>query len=594
VIRLPGLASLGAKSVTPVLALAPFAVVALVVGARVGTPILSHDDIYRTQFAHGWASAPYFFTERLVWLPFPLMVMGLVMRVTREAFWSGLAVDVVASAIAIWYVYRLTERCFGRLAAWVAAALFGLTPWVVFLALSRYGEPILLAATAIAAFHWLGFASSGKGRDIALASLALTAAVLSRYEAWPLAAAFAAHVAAAWRTGVRKSARSGWRSARPALWAGLPLLAMGIWVGKNLAVYGHPVYGGAFGFLHAGAPAGVWGGARLAAEYLCQLNPVVAALGLAGCALHHRDAPLLWRLAALGAVVPWYTVSLLPVDVALQIRLMAVPLMFLAPFAGALVARTIRPHRLAVAVAVLLVGALLAVDLRLEYPSAPLPMTLLARRLYRNGDLDRFDTVHVQTDTATGYADEVRVGTNFRRPVQVLPLDPPSAPWPASSPDAMLVLNDGRTPPVGGHGEAFVVCRVGQMTAWGICPQLAGPDFRAEWLSARGPESVRAGKLAAIDVELRNAGPTAWRSNACGPSVGLRWLREDGRSAGDEIRTPLAASVEPGHTVKLTIPVVAPLSSGLYTVELDLLERRPADVGTRGGTHRLVIRVTGT
>ena len=561
VIRLRGLASLGVKSVPPMLALAPFAVVALVVGVRVGTPILSHDDIYRTLFAYGWAREPYFFTERLVWLPFPLMVMGLAIRLTGEAFWSGLAVDVVASAIAIWYVFRLTERCFGRLAAWIAAALFGLTPWIVFLALSRYGEPIFLAATAIGAFHWLGFAGSGKGREIAWASLAFTAAVLSRYEAWPLGVAFTVHVAAAWWGGVGTPARSGRRPTWPALWAGLPLLAMGIWVGKNLVVYGHPVYGGAFGFLPAGAPAGVWGGARLTAEYVWQMNPVVSVLGLAGCALHHRRAPLVWRLAALGTIVPWYTVSLFPVDVALHIRLMAVPVMFLAPFAGALVARTIRPHRLAVAVAGLLVAGQLAMDLRLEYPSAPLPMTLLARRLYRNGDLDRFDTLYVQSDTATGYADEVRVGTNFRGPVHVLPLDPPSAPWPETSSDAKLVLNDGRIPPSSGAGEAFVVSRVGRMTAWGICQRRGHSRGVARRARSRVGSSGEARDdrrgasqrgLERVDVEclrtLRRAPLASWgraerRRRDSGSACRVRGARQYGEARHPNRRTPVPGSV---------------------------------------------------
>jgi hypothetical protein len=594
VIRLRGLRSLGVKSVPPVLALAPFVIIVLVVGLRVGTPILSHDDIYRVLFAHDWAREPYFFTERLVWLPFPLMVMGLVIRLTGEAFWSGLAVDVVASAVAIWYVHRLTERRFGRFAAWVAAALFGLTSWIVFLALSRYGEPILLAATAIGAFHWLRFTDSGKGREIAWASLALTAAVLSRYEAWPLGAALAIHVATAWRAGAPLPSRFGPRPGWLALWAALPLLAMGIWMAKNLAVYGQPVYGGAFGFLPPGAPAGVWGGARLALEYLWQLNPVVSVLGLVGCALYHRHAPLFWRLAGLSAIVPWYTMSLFPVDVALQVRLMVVPLMFLAPFAGAVVARTIRPHRLAVALGVLLVAAQLAMDLRLEYPSGPLPMTLLARRLYRDGDLDRFDALYVQTAPATGYPDEVKVGTNFSRPVHVLPLDPPSASWPAASADAILVLNDGRIPPSGGDGEAFVVSRVRQMTAWGICQRQVDRDIRVEWLGVRAPESVRAGTRATIDVELQNAGSSAWPSNACGPSLGLRWLRGEQQSVGDEIRSPLAGPVKAGKTVTVAIPVVAPLYEGLYTVELDLLERRSTVFGSRGPTHRLVIRVTAS
>ena len=591
-IRLRSFASLGKKS-APVLAVAPFAVVALVVGLRVGTPILSYDDIYRALFAYGWAREPYFFTERLVWLPFPLMVTGLVVWLTGEAFWSGLVVDLAASAIAIWYVYRQTERCFGRLAAWVAAALFGLTPWIVFLALSRHGEPVLLAAIAIGAFHWLGFADGGKGREIAWTSVALTAAVLSRYEAWPLGAAFAVHVAAAWGTGARMPSLSDRRPSWSALWATLPLLAMGIWMAKNLAVYGQPVYGGAFGFLPAGAPAGVRGGARLAVEYLWQLNPVVLVLGLVGCVLHHRGAALFWRLAALSAIVPWYTVSLLPVDVALQVRLMVVPLMFLAPFAGALVARTVRPHRLAVALAGLLVAVQLALDLRLEYPSGPLPMTLLARRLYQSGDLDRFDALYVQSATARGYPDEVRVGTNFRRPVHVLPLDPPAAPWLVAPSNAILVLNDGRIPPSGGDGDAFVVTRVGQMTAWGICPRRADRDIRVEWLAVRAPESVRAGSRATINVELRNAGSSAWPSNACGLSVGLRWFRGAQQSVGEEMRSPLTGPVEAGKTATLVIPVVAPSSEGLYTVELDLLGHRSTALVSREATCRLVIRVTG-
>jgi hypothetical protein len=570
----------------PLASVAPFGVAALVVGVRVGTPILSYDDIYRTLFAHAWAREPYFFTERLVWLPFPLIVGGLAMRITGEAFWTSMAVDLVACAVAIAALYRFTAECFGRLAGWIAASMWGLVPWVIFLGLSRYGEPVFLAAAALGALSWRHWSDTGRGRDLAGASLALTAAVLTRYEAWPLAAALAAHAIAGWR---------GW--ARPfgaspsALWAGLPLVAMGVWVAKNLAVYGQPVYGGAFGFLPSGAPAGVWRGAWLLVQYLWQLSPVLAVLGIAGVVLHRRHAALSWRLAALSAIVPWYTVSLLPVDVALQVRLMAAPLMFLAPFAGALVAGTIRRRGIAAAVAAILVAAQLGAALASEYPSTPLPMTLLARRLHADGDLDRFDALYVQSATATGAPDEVRVGTNFRRPVHVLSPDPASRPPDATSPDAILILNDGRVPASGMDGQVFLVARVGQMTAWGVC-RRSDAGGAAEWGVVRAPDSVRAGARATIEVALRNQGSSAWPANACGPLVELRWLR-DGRPVGADRHAPLAARVEPGQSVTLAVGVEAPSIEGAYDLRLGFVERRSSALSALAAPREVPIQVTG-
>jgi hypothetical protein len=572
------------------LALAAFALAALILGLRVGTPVLSYDDIYRTLFAHDWARRPYFFTERLVWLPVPLMATGLAIRLTGEAFWTALGVDLAASGIAIWYVHRLTERLFGRLSAWVAASLFGLTPWVLFLSLSRYGEPVLLAATAVGVFHWLRWTETGKGREFALASLALSAAVLSRYEAWPLGVALPVHAALARLR--RRDAPAGHRPGPgwAALSSGLPLIGMGIWVWKNLAVYGEPVYGGAFGFLPAGVPAGAWGGARLAAQYLWQLNPMLSLLGLVGVALHCRRAPMLCWVIGLTAIVPWYTVSLFPIDVALQIRLMLAPLMILAPFAGAVIARTIRRDLVPVALAALMVAAQLALDLRLQYPSTPLPMTVLALGLARSGTLDRFDALYVQSPRPTGYPDEARVATNFRRPIHVLPLDPPSAPWTGTSAEAILILTDGQVPP---GSDAFVVSRVQQMTAWGICSRPAGQDDLVEWLDVRAPRSMRAGARASVAVRLRNTGSRAWRSNACGVSLAHRWLREGNQSVTDGARSPLPGRVEPGKTLALAMTVVAPASEGSYTLELDLLGDRSTSFGARGGSPRIAIRVTG-
>lgn len=580
---------------TAALALLPFAVAAAVLGVRAETPLLSYDDVYRALFAHQWAQAPYFFTERLVWLPFPLMLTGALIRVTGEVFWTALAVDLGASAVAIVYVARLTAARFGRLAAWVAAASFGLTPWVVFLALSRYGEPVLLAAVAIAAHHWMRLsgtgvakagargADGGRRRDVAIASLSLTAAVLTRYEAWPLGAAFALHAGwLAWRADPGGApAPRGWALA----WAGLPSLAMAVWIAKNLAVYGRPVYGGAFGFLPSSAPAGAWGGVWLCARYLWELSPVVAALGLAGVALAWRRARVLCALIALGAVVPWYTVSLFSVEVALQVRLMLLPLMLLAPFAGAAVGAVARSRRAGAVLGLALVGVQLVLVLRLDYPRAPLPMMRLARRLETAGVLGLFDEVIVQSATPTGYPDEVRVASNGRRPVRVAGADPASLPWSELRGRTALVLNDGARPG-GSDTPPFAVARVDAATAWAICPP---GDDRVEWLDARAPASARPGARIAVRVSVRNAGPRAWRSSGCRPAVRLRWLREGDARALDETWMPLAPAVAAGAATALEIVTRTPTDAGRYTIEL---ETTPIDAATgRATVHRLSLQV---
>jgi dolichyl-phosphate-mannose-protein mannosyltransferase/uncharacterized protein DUF1295 len=575
-------------------ALAAFAVVVLALGVRTATPILSYDDIFRTLFAYEWSRHPYFFTERLVWLPFPLIATGVVIRLTGEAFWTALAVDLASVAVAILYVHRLTDRLFGRLAAWVTASLFGLTPWVVFLALSRYGEPVLLAAAAIGAFHWVRWSDTGKGRDLALASIALGAAVMTRYEAWPLGLALSVHAAAA---AVARGSSALLPEPRPRLsaaWGVLPPLLMGIWISENLMVYGTPTYGGAYGFLPNAVPAGVSRGAALTAHYLWQLSPSLSALGLAGACLNYRRAPLLCWLAGFSVLVPWYTVSLFRVDVALPIRLMVLPLMLIAPFAGAVVAWVVRRHRAVIGLAVLMVLTQLWLDLRLEYPSPGLPMTLLARQLARSGVMDRFDALYVESTRPRGYPDEVRVATNFRRPVHVLPPDPSATPWQGRPEEAILVLNDGQIRPGGAASDAFVVARVEQMTAWGICNGRIDRDDQVQWLSARAPESMKARERAVVSVTLRNTGSRPWRSNACGVSLEHRWLRGAGDAVDEGARSLLPRSVEPGERTMADVAIQAPSSEGEYTLEFALMgERSSSSSPQRGNTLQVRIRVTG-
>jgi hypothetical protein len=366
---------------------------------------------------------------------------------------------------------------------------------------------------------------------------------------------------------------------------------MAVWVGKNLVEYGRPVYGGAFGFLPPGAPAGALAGLGLLLRYLWELNPIVLLLGVVGLGFTGRRAPLLVALLGLSAIVPWYTVSALPVEVAFQTRLMVVPLVLLAPFAGAVAARATARWPITFALALLVVAGQAAYALRAEYPSAPLPMTSLARALDRSGTFDRFDAIYVQSPRPTGYPDEVRVATNFRRPVKFLPLEPARLPWADGDAEAILLLNDGRDPPAG-SGPTFVVQRAPPMVAWGICHGRTAPDDGVEWPEVSAPSSVAAAATVTVSLKLVNSGRRTWRPTACGAVLAYRWFGADGRPSGEAGAVALSSLVEPGQATALSLAVPTPPSPGPHVLEIDLLPHREAPFGTGGSGLRLSVEVT--
>jgi len=259
-------------------------------------------------------------------------------------------------------------------------------------------------------------------------------------------------------------------------------------------------------------------------------------------------------------------------------------LMLIAPFAGAAVARAARRHRALVALAVVLVAAQFAFDLRLRYPADDLPMTALALRLARGGVIDRFDEVYVESRHVDHrHRDEVRVATDFRRPVRTLPADRAAVPWKDTSAERILVLNYGWTPPGAEAGSVFEVSRVQAMTAWGVCNHRSGSDDRVTWLILKVPTSMRPGERAAVGVTLQNAGSRSWRSNECGVSLRHRWVNQQGRIVGAGRPSPLPRAVEPGDTMATDVAVEAPSVEGEYTLELGLERERSGAASMRDG-----------
>ena len=87
---------------------------------------------------------------------------------------------------------------------------------------------------------------------------------------------------------------------------------------------------------------------------------------------------------------------------------------------------------------------------------------------------------------------------------------------------------------------------------------MKGP-LAVRWLACELGD-VRDGTLAEASVELENAGSAAWRSAV---RLSYHWLDELGNAiVWDGLRTPLAADVAPGQTVRATLRLRGPIPPG--------------------------------
>lgn len=143
-----------------------------------------------------------------VWLPLPHLLNMLPVQsdLMYRTGASGVAISIASFAIAAaavaWIVMRLTGCATSAIAA---AAVFGFNPNVVYLQSTPMTEPLLLALTTVSIAFLMEFVD---GADIerrvgpARAGWALALACMTRYEAWPVAAAaLVLAVVALWRRG---------------------------------------------------------------------------------------------------------------------------------------------------------------------------------------------------------------------------------------------------------------------------------------------------------------------------------------------------------------------------------------------------------
>ncbi len=174
---------------------------------------VSDDDFARVTIAQAFAHAPRLDPSGTSWLPFPFWILGTVMAILGRSLVVAHAASIVLSAAAAttpYLVLRSTGIPRGR--ALLAMAFAFATPWCFWLGAAPVPESFTASFTAagilgLCAARFAEQASAGDDDELAaagtsarpriavLSALAILAACLSRYEAWPVAAVLAVTLA---------------------------------------------------------------------------------------------------------------------------------------------------------------------------------------------------------------------------------------------------------------------------------------------------------------------------------------------------------------------------------------------------------------
>ena len=145
-----------------------------------------------------------------VWLPLPHALNALPVQIDflYRTGASGIALSIVSFAVTVACLSALVLRVTGSGAgAVLAAALFAINPNVLYLQSTPMTEPLLFALSALMVLHLTDWALSDRLPVPRAAGWTMVAAMLTRYEAWPIAGT--AMVLAAWAKWRRGAAFRG-------------------------------------------------------------------------------------------------------------------------------------------------------------------------------------------------------------------------------------------------------------------------------------------------------------------------------------------------------------------------------------------------
>ncbi|MDN3238896.1 glycosyltransferase [Glycomyces tritici] len=176
-----------------------------------------------------------------VWLPLPHLLSAPL--ATWEALYlngfAGAFVSMASYVVAVRFLFAHARSLSGHWAGGLTAAgLFALNPNVLYLQATAMTE-LLLFACAIVALHYLHeWCTEGRLRDLSLASGAVFAATLTRYEGWILCAVAGAIVAYA---SLRRHRRYSHTEGSVVVFGFIAGAGIIGWLAWNLAIFGDPL-----------------------------------------------------------------------------------------------------------------------------------------------------------------------------------------------------------------------------------------------------------------------------------------------------------------------------------------------------------------
>jgi hypothetical protein len=192
---------------------------------------VSDDDYSRVVIAEHFAHTPSFDPSGTSWLPFPFWANGTAMLLFGRSLAVAGAVAWIfgLASVAVSY-FAMRGLGASRGAAWLAVALAMTTPWNAWLGVATVPEAFTAALIAAGAM------TIAVPRARVFGAVALLVASLSRYEAWPVCAVFAAACLASLLRAPR-----GERT-REGLALSIALLGPCLWMAWNAHAHGSALH----------------------------------------------------------------------------------------------------------------------------------------------------------------------------------------------------------------------------------------------------------------------------------------------------------------------------------------------------------------
>lgn len=206
-----------------------------------GFSAISDDDFARVTIAQSFAEAPRLDPSGSSWLPFPFWLNGGLMLLFGRSYDVARAAAIALSLASVALLF-FSARRFGlsRGASFLGAALGAVMPHAVWLGYATVPEGYS-AALSLFALSTLVRPQAGAPASLVAGtlagSMALFAATLSRYEAWPLAGFFSAVLV--WRLARDPSLVAARRALLP---AGIAIAGPVLWLLHGVFVHGDALF----------------------------------------------------------------------------------------------------------------------------------------------------------------------------------------------------------------------------------------------------------------------------------------------------------------------------------------------------------------